>query len=134
VTDFVQATGDERLVAHEDLSTQQAMHRQLAERRLYLHPMRWTSLGLSLIEAMMLAMPVVVLAGTEASDVIEPGCGVLSTDPQRLREGARLYLAEPEAARLAGKAARDLALRRFGLARFLGDWNEVLERAGTVTR
>jgi hypothetical protein len=134
VTDFVEATGDERLVAHEDLSTQQAMHRQLAERRLYLHPMRWTSLGLSLIEAMMLAMPVVVLAGTEASDVIEPGCGVLSTDPQRLREGARLYLAEPEAARLAGKAARDLALRRFGLARFLGDWNEVLERAGTVTR
>ena len=34
------------------------MHAELARRRLYLHPIRWTSLGLSLIEAMQLGMPV----------------------------------------------------------------------------
>jgi hypothetical protein len=45
---------------------QDAMHRELARRRLYLHPMRWTSLGLSLIEAMTMAMPVVALAATDA--------------------------------------------------------------------
>ena len=31
---------------------QQLMHAELARRRVYLHPFRWTSLGLSLIEAM----------------------------------------------------------------------------------
>jgi hypothetical protein len=33
------------------------MHGELARRRVYIHPLRWTSLGLSLIEAMQLAMP-----------------------------------------------------------------------------
>ena len=37
----------------------------MARRRLYLHPVRWTSLGLSLLEAMHLGMPVVALATTE---------------------------------------------------------------------
>ena len=42
------------------------LHGELARRRVYLHPMRWTSLGLSLLEAMHLGMPVVALATTEA--------------------------------------------------------------------
>ncbi|HXV91732.1 MAG TPA: glycosyltransferase family 1 protein, partial [Pseudonocardia sp.] len=36
---------------------QHRMHAEMARRRVYLHPLRWTSLGLSLIEAMHLAMP-----------------------------------------------------------------------------
>ena len=40
------------------------LHEAMARRRVYLHPMRWTSLGLSLIEAMHLGMPVVALART----------------------------------------------------------------------
>ena len=43
---------------YEDLPQAQ-MHADLARRRVYLHPFRWTSLGLSLIEAMHLGMPVV---------------------------------------------------------------------------
>ena len=39
-----------------------ACTRELARRRVYLHPSRWTSLGLSLLEAMQLGMPVVALA------------------------------------------------------------------------
>ena len=131
VTEFVEQAGldPESLVAYEDLSTQDDMHDRLARRRVYLHPMRWTSLGLSLIEAMLLGMPVVALASTEAVDVVEPSCGVISTDLGRLVAGARELLAEPEAARLAGKAARAVALQRFGLARFLADWDRLLARS-----
>jgi hypothetical protein len=38
---------------------------------------------------------------------------------------------DPDAARLAGKAARAAALERYGLARFLADWDRLLEE---VTR
>ena len=132
VTDFVAAGcfDPESVVAYEDLSTQDDMHSRLAQRRVYLHPMRWTSLGLSLIEAMMLGMPVVALASTEAVEAVEPSCGVVSTNVHTLVAGVREFLAEPEAARLAGKAARAVALRRFGLARFLSDWDRLL--ASTV--
>jgi hypothetical protein len=51
---------------------------------------------------------------------------VISTDLDRLAAGARELLAEPEAARLAGKAARAVALQRFGLDRFLADWDRLL--------
>ena len=110
----------------DDLETQEQMHDELARRRLYLHPVRWTSLGLSLIEAMLLGLPVVVLAATEVPEAIDPAAGVVSTDLDRLHDGVRFYLNEPEAARLAGKAARQAALRRFGIDRFLADWDRVL--------
>jgi glycosyltransferase involved in cell wall biosynthesis len=107
------------------------MHAQLARRRVYVHPVRWTSLGLSLIEAMHLGMPVVALAATEAVEAVPPEAGVLSTRPERLWDAVRTYLADEDAARLAGKAARAAALERYGLARFLRDWDRLLEE---VTR
>jgi glycosyltransferase involved in cell wall biosynthesis len=103
------------------------MHEELARRRLYLHLTRWTSLGLSLVEAMTIGMPVVVLAATEAAAVVPPGAGVVSTDVDRLVSGARVLLADPEAARAAGQVARAAALERFGLARFVADWNTLLK-------
>ncbi|WP_343946977.1 glycosyltransferase, partial [Pseudonocardia zijingensis] len=66
---------------------QQRMHAELARRRVYVHTARWTSLGLSLIEAMMLGMPVAVLATTEAARAVPPDAGVLATDPDLLRRG-----------------------------------------------
>jgi Glycosyl transferases group 1 len=106
---------------------QERLHDELARRRVYLHPIRWTSLGLSLIEAMHLGMPVVALATTEAPDAVPPAAGVLSTSVDRLAHAARGYLADPERARETGLAARAAALERFGLERFLGDWDELLE-------
>jgi hypothetical protein len=38
----------------------------------------------------------------------------------------REFLNDEDAARLAGKAARAAALERYGLARFLRDWDTVL--------
>ncbi|QIJ61284.1 glycosyltransferase [Streptomyces sp. JB150] len=102
------------------------LHGALAERRLYLHPVRWTSLGLSLLEAMHLGMPVVALATTEAVEAVPPGAGVLSTRPEVLAEAARRYLADPQAAAEDGARARQAALARYGLKRFLNDWERLI--------
>ncbi|MGY1856640.1 glycosyltransferase [Modestobacter sp. SYSU DS0290] len=110
---------------------QSAMHAELARRRVYLHPVRWTSLGLSLLEAMHLGLPVVGLATTEAVEAVPAEAGVLSTRPERLAAALRHFVDEPDAARLAGKAARAAALERYGLDRFLADWDRLL---GEVTR
>jgi hypothetical protein len=113
---------------------QHRMHDELARHRVYLHTARWTSLGLSLIEAMMLGMPVVVLGTTEALEAVPPEAGVRSTDPARLRAGLRKFTTDPAAAAAAGRAARAAALARFGLGRFLGDWEDVLARAARAAR
>jgi hypothetical protein len=119
-----------RVALHED-PPQAAMHAELARRRVYVHPVRWTSLGLSLLEAMHLGMPVVGLATTEAVEAVPADAGVLSTRPDRLWSAVREYLHDADAARLAGKAARAAALERYGLDRFLADWDRLLEE---VTR
>jgi glycosyltransferase involved in cell wall biosynthesis len=102
---------------------QATLHREMARRRVYLHPMRWTSLGLSLIEAMHLGMPAVALATTEAVEAVPAGCGVVSTDVERLCDALRRYAADPAAARADGGRARAYALERYGLGRFLRAWD-----------
>lgn len=109
----------------EDLP-QHVMHAELARRRAYLHPYRWTSLGLALIEAMTLGLPVVALAATEAIEAVPPEAGVLSTRVDVLADALHAFVADPESAAQAGKAARAAALARYGLDRFLTDWDRVL--------
>ncbi|MGY1651629.1 glycosyltransferase [Geodermatophilus sp. SYSU D01119] len=120
----------DRVTLYDD-PPQAAMHAELARRRVYVHPVRWTSLGLSLLEAMHLGMPVVALATTEVVEAVPAGAGVVSTRPEVLWDAVRTYLHDEDAARLAGKAARAAALERYGLARFLSDWDRLLEE---VTR
>ncbi|WP_055588724.1 glycosyltransferase [Streptacidiphilus griseoplanus] len=107
--------------------TQDRLHARLAERRLYLHPVRWTSLGLSLLEAMHLGMPVVALATTEVVEAVPPGTGVVSNRPEVLAAAARRYLADPAAAAADGLRARRAALERYGLERFLADWDRLIK-------
>lgn len=111
---------------YEDLP-QHLLHQELARRRVYVHLTRWTSLGLSLVEAMTLGMPVVVLGTTAAMEAVPEGAGVVSTDVDRLVDAVRMYLSDPGEARRAGDVARAGALRRFGLRRFLADWDAVLK-------
>lgn len=106
---------------------QEELHAQMARRRVYLHTTRWTSLGLSLIEAMQLGMPVVALGTTEAPAAVPPGTGIVSNDPGQLIDAVQLLIKNPELARATGEAARDHAVERFGLGRFLADWDEALD-------
>jgi hypothetical protein len=119
-----------RLETYDDLP-QSEMHAALARRRVYVHPFRWTSLGLSLVEAMHLGMPVVALATTEAVEAVPPGAGACSTRLDVLTAAVRRYLADPAEAAEAGRVARAAALARYGLGRFLDDWDRLVKE---VTR
>lgn len=105
---------------------QDRMHSELARRRVYLHPYRWTSLGLSLLEAMHLGLPVVALAATEAGAAVPAATGVVSNDPDRLQRALHDYLNDVALARQTGRAARAHALEHYGLTRFLDDWDALL--------
>ncbi|GGY89209.1 glycosyl transferase [Streptomyces olivaceoviridis] len=110
---------------------QHALHREMARCRVYLHPVRWTSLGLSLLEAMFLGMPVVALDTTEAREAIPEGAGVVSNRLDVLEDAVRAFLADPGPARRTGAAARAAAQGRYGERRFLDDWERLIKE---VTR
>jgi hypothetical protein len=93
--------------------------------RFFFHPIRYTSLGLAVLEAMTLGLPVVGLATTELVTVIENGVhGYIDTDVRRLLDPMRELLANPSFARQLGENARRRALERFGIERFARDWEE----------
>jgi hypothetical protein len=116
----------DRVTAYDD-PPQARMHEEIAQRRAYLHLCRWTSLGLSLIEAMQIGMPVLALATTEAIAAVPSDAGVLSTRVDTLVEAAQWLIDDPAAARRLGERARQVALARYGLDRFLADWDRLLE-------
>jgi hypothetical protein len=122
--------GAGRIRTFEDLP-QARMHAELARRRVYLHPVRWTSLGLTLLEAMYLGMPVVALATTEVVEAVPPQAGVVSTRTEWLAEALRGFVADPEHARAAGAAAREAVATRYSLHRFCSEWDQLLKE---VTR
>jgi hypothetical protein len=123
----------DRLGVYDDLPQGQ-MHVEMARRRAYLHPHRWTSLGLSLLEAMTMGMPVLVLATTEAVAAVPPEAGVLSANVDTLVDAARWLIEEPAEAVRLGEAARRVASARYGLDRFLADWDRLLEEETCVSR
>ncbi|HEV7168871.1 MAG TPA: glycosyltransferase [Micrococcaceae bacterium] len=108
-----------------DLPTER-LHGELARCAVYLHPVRWTSLGLSLIEAMQLGMPVLALASTEAVRAVPAEAGAVSTDVGELVAAGRRLLEDPQHATACGLVARAAALERYGLQRFLDDWDTLL--------
>jgi hypothetical protein len=109
-----------------DVPAPRLLH-EVARRRVYLHTARWTSLGLSLIEAMYAGMPVVSVASTMAPLVVPPEAGVVSADVATLSHALQGFVTDFPAACAAGKAARDFALAHFALERFLAEWDDVIE-------
>ena len=96
----------------------------VARYRFFFHPIRWTSLGLAACEAMMLGVPIVALATTEMSTVVDNGVsGWIDTSVDRLIEHMRRLLADPGEARRLGEGARKTALERFSIDRFVADWD-----------
>jgi glycosyltransferase involved in cell wall biosynthesis len=122
--------GADALGGVDDLP-QDRLHEEMARRRVYLHPVRWTSLGLSLIEAMHIGMPVVALATTEVVEAVPPEAGVVSNRVGVLGDALERLAGDAEEAARMGAAARRWALERYGLGRFLADWDDVLEEVTT---
>ncbi|HET6504216.1 MAG TPA: glycosyltransferase [Amycolatopsis sp.] len=121
------ATRGGRICPIGDLGREERV-KNLARRRMYLHTARWTSLGSPLIEAMMLGMPVVAVAGTEVPRAIPPEAGFVSADLDELTGAIRVLLTEPDLAHRMGKFAREFALANYGLEAFLYRWDAVLRR------
>lgn len=113
------------VIGRGDMSRSEALA-QIATRRVYLHTARWTSLGLSLIEAMYLGMPVVCVGSTEAPLVVPAEAGVVSADIAALTDALSHFVNDTSAAELAGKAAREFATSHFSLQRFLADWDRLI--------
>lgn len=102
----------------------------MALHRFFFNPIRHTSLGLAIIEAMLLGMPVVGLATTELVTVIDSGRnGYVDTRPERLHGVMRELLREHRLAAEWGAAGRRTAEERFGIGRFVDDWLRVFDDA-----
>lgn len=110
-----------REVAPQEVVTTVGAHRFLFS------PIRYTSLGLGILEAMATGVPVVGLATTELATVIRNGVeGFVHTDVEQvIRDGTRLVADRGLALELGGNA-RELVTRRFAIDRFARDWHELL--------
>lgn len=97
--------------------------------RFFFNPIRYTSFGLAVCEAMMTGMPVVALATTEYVTVIKDReCGLIDTDIDRLIEGMNSLIANPAWARQLGEQARQVAAHKFNITRFVTDWENTFRQ------
>ncbi len=116
-----EALGGMGEVAHDRL------HALMARYRFFFNPIRYTSLGLAVCEAMMVGLPIVGLATTEMVTAVEDDVtGYISTDTGRLIACMQSLLADRQKARHMGAAARRQAGERFHMGRFVHDWDCVL--------
>ena len=101
----------------------------IARYRLFFNPIRYTSLGLAAIEAMLVGLPVVALATTEMALLIQNGRnGYADTRIPVLIDVMQNLLRDAGLAREWGQQARRDAAARFGIQRFAHDWDQVLQR------
>jgi len=105
----------------------EVLHPQLpafiANYRFFFNPIRYTSLGLAVCEAMMQGMPIVGLATTEMAVTIKNGySGFVRTNTDLLKRDMELLLEQPQLARQMGSNANKTAEERFHINRFTGEW------------
>jgi hypothetical protein len=103
--------------------------------RFFFNPIRYTSLGLAVCEAMMLGMPIIGLATTEMVTAVQNGVnGYVDTNVAALVEHMQRLLEDrTEAAELSRGACR-IARERFGIERFVRNWDAAFQYvAGTRT-
>lgn len=97
----------------------------ISKYRFFFNPIRYTSLGLAVCEAMMVGLPIVGLATTEMPVTVQNDVsGYVHTNPNVLIERMQQLLRDRELAGRLSAGARATALRKFDIARFSQDWQE----------
>lgn len=110
-------------IPHAELSAFSARY------RFFFNPIRYTSLGLAVCEAMMVGLPILGLATTEMATVVENGVsGYVDTNLEVLVERMRDLLTDPGLAHYLSQGARRQAQKRFGIDRFIRDWERAFAR------
>ena len=96
--------------------------------RFFFNPIRYTSLGLAVCEAMMVGLPIIGLATTEMVTVVENGVsGYVDTDIEKLISRMRQLLNDPTEAKKLSQGALLTAQKRFNIQRFSHNWNEAFK-------
>lgn len=99
----------------------------ISQYRFFFNPIRYTSLGLSVCEAMMIGMPIVGLATTEMVTVIKNGVnGFIATDVSKIIQKMKLLIDNPTLAYTLSNEARTYALSRFNIHRFATEWEQII--------
>jgi glycosyltransferase involved in cell wall biosynthesis len=113
-----QEVGGQGEVRHADLPGFAASY------RFFFNPIRYTSMGLAVCEAMMTGLPIIGVATTEMATAIKNGVsGYVDTRVDWLVERMQELLADWGEARRLGEGARRSALERFHIDRFIREWN-----------
>jgi len=100
----------------------------IAKYRFFFNPIRYTSLGLSVCEAMMTGMPVVGLATTEMAVTVKNDfSGYVHTDVDFLIDKMQMLLDNRDKAIELGRGAQQTANERFNIERFKQDWINIFE-------
>lgn len=103
--------------------------------RFFFNPIRYTSFGLAVCEAMMTGMPIVALATTEYVTVLKNGkAGFIDTNLENLISGMQALINDPALARQMGSEAQEIAQTKFNINRFTKDWNDTFHQALQLTR
>jgi glycosyltransferase involved in cell wall biosynthesis len=111
-------------IPHHDLA------RFAARYRFVFNPIRYTSLGLAVCEAMSAGVPVVGLATTEMATVVQNGVsGYVDTRVDNLIAAMKRLLDNPAEAHRLSAGARRYARERFGIERFVRDWDRAFADA-----
>jgi len=102
----------------------------ISKYRFFFNPIRYTSLGLAVCEAMTIGMPIVGLATTEMSVSIQNGIsGYVHTNIDFLIDKMKGLLADKEQADNLSRGAKQRAEEKFNIARFSQDWINTFEEA-----
>lgn len=97
--------------------------------RFFFNPIRHTSFGLAVCEAMLTGMPVVALATTEYVTVIKDGeSGFIDTNIAKLIDNMNRLIADPALARAMGENAKEVAADKFDIGRFSGEWKDIIQQ------
>ena len=98
----------------------------ISKYRFFFNPIRYTSFGLAVCEAMMLGIPIVGLATTEMPSVFQNEVnGIVHNDVDYLVRQMQQLIDDKERAVKIGAAGKQTVLRRFNINRFVNDWEEV---------
>jgi glycosyltransferase involved in cell wall biosynthesis len=103
----------------------------LSRAELLVHPVRWEGFGLALLEAMLVARPVVASAVSSIPEIVvdgETGVLVPPDDPRALAAAIGGLLADPERAARLGAAGRERARREFSVEKMAAGTLAVYER------
>ncbi|HEY6975931.1 MAG TPA: glycosyltransferase family 4 protein [Chitinophagaceae bacterium] len=100
-----------------------------AKYRFFFNPIRYTSFGLSVCEAMMAGLPIVGLATTEMTVAIKNDfSGYIHTDIDFLIEKMKMLLEDHDKAKQLGQGARQTANEKFNIERFKKDWLQTFQQ------